>query len=336
MALVPSTPTFLGLPLEIRSLIYSFTCPRNRLCKQKPLLRDLPGDRAGPRGAPQLFLVSKQIYEECARIFYSNAVLEIEPPRQISVYSLGFAADVKDAGNPIEILDAQFAFLPARFKKAIQTVDIYADFDGHFCDKAYEATLYWISTNLGLKNVHLSITYQHLPDLSLRQTQLFRFVDHLNMALSSTSETYHPLKTVGGIDLQLVRLVAAWPPFEQDHRDFLSELRTLMEVQRVPELQIYLYFGPGRKMPKIQADGVPHTRHYIDRERSHRAWHVGRHLELLAPDSIKRYRFNCIEPSASIGPADRWGQVVPIDAATMNRLASTMPEIWRKLPSPEA
>jgi hypothetical protein len=95
----PSTPpsptqslTLLKLPAEIRTQIYALAIPVTRLCRRKhclanPMARHYClhcADRLGyddPRTVSNLLYVCRSTYQDCWRIFYGKAVLEIAPIR---------------------------------------------------------------------------------------------------------------------------------------------------------------------------------------------------------------------------------------------------------------
>src|SRR5436305_3699786 len=84
--------TLLKLPAEIRTQIYTLAIPLTRLCRRKHCLANPMArlyclhcadrlEHDDPRTVSNLLYVCRSTYQDCWRIFYSKAVLEIAPIR---------------------------------------------------------------------------------------------------------------------------------------------------------------------------------------------------------------------------------------------------------------
>jgi hypothetical protein len=183
----PSTPssptqslTLLKLPAEIRTQIYALAIPVTRLCRRKhclanPMARHYClhcADRLGhddPRTVSSLLYVCRSMYQDCWRIFYGKAVLEIAPLRLPGHLIPDLASLVDQNYSLLErALDAEYAFLPENAKTLIHTAYVWTHNGNGISTETLTALLRWTLRNLNPQEIHISAAVTKYLDLKHR------------------------------------------------------------------------------------------------------------------------------------------------------------------------
>jgi hypothetical protein len=183
----PSTPpsptqslTLLKLPAEIRTQIYALAIPVTRLCRRKhclanPMARHYClhcADRLGyddPRTVPSLLYVCRSTYQDCWRIFYGKAVLEIAPIRLPGHLTSDLTGSVDQNYLLLErAFDAEYAFLPKNAKALIHTAYVWTHDGNGISTETLTALLRWTLRNLNPQEIHISAPVTEYLDLRHR------------------------------------------------------------------------------------------------------------------------------------------------------------------------
>lgn len=145
----------LELPSEIRQQIFHHAVSTTRLAPFPLGDREWSMNTPEARGLPELLFVSKQLYEECIKLFYAQAILEIAPPQQGNNYF-----DVQFDGRFMTFaycrLVNTYRFCRPDYIASIRTAHVFSNQLDVIDGGCYEATLQWLLDNTRVQDIQLS------------------------------------------------------------------------------------------------------------------------------------------------------------------------------------
>jgi hypothetical protein len=171
--------TLLKLPAEIRNQIYALAIPVTRLCRRKhclanPMARHYClhcADRLehdDPRTVSSLLYVCRSTYQDCLRIFYGKAVLEIAPIRLPGHLTSDLTGSVDQNYLLEQAFDAEYAFLPKSAKALIHTAYVWTHDGNGISTETLTTLLRWTLRNLNPQEIHISAPVAEYLDLRHR------------------------------------------------------------------------------------------------------------------------------------------------------------------------
>jgi hypothetical protein len=122
-----------------------------------------------PRTVSNLLYVCRSTYQDCWRIFYSKAVLEIAPLRLPGHLISDLTGSVDQNYLLLErAFDAEYAFLPKNAKALIHTAYVWTHDGNGISTETLTALLRWTLRNLNPQEIHISAPVTEYLDLRHR------------------------------------------------------------------------------------------------------------------------------------------------------------------------